>query len=701
MWLDETSYRINCLKENIKYYSDDVAIYGTGINTQRILEEVEGLNVAALVDDYRVGDVVFGHEVISLDDAIKIGIRKIIIGAEAGSSIAVTNRILDKCIMSNVTLFNMYGKEEKGENKEIKQSKSELNDYCNVFVECRDALIQFDVEDSEAFLNSFFFSIGRDDLCEARKKAEVSYYSSKEPYDLWDVYEALGTYVDISLDELDEIYKAEENYWINSAKINKDVVKMIEDKDRVVVLSDYLLGSSTINRILEVNGVLKNNICCVSEKDMKCTFSDGMIRKVRENYQMQSVVYIGVNNRTGTFLSKVYGIETIELNADREWKRLDISRYVTESSIKLKNSKNGLVIVCTVKVPEYDRDAGSKTVYLYCKLLAENGFDVKIVTPSFWAKRKYAYQFSQMGIDVIEGEWWKKNFDNWIYKNRKNVKAAWLHYPTAAARFLDVMKKSDIYTIYYGHDLHYLRVEKEYKITREKALIELSDKLAKLEGSIIDSVDVSMYPSDEEIRIIKSKFRPKITKQLIPFFYEKSSDSDYVASARNGIMFIGGYDHQPNVDAVLWFLEKIYPIIAKKKKIPFYIIGSNEPKELLEKSIPGVVHVGQVTDSKLSELYSRIKLSVIPLRYGAGVKGKTVDAMYYGVPVITTPIGAEGIPGIEHSVCIAETSTEFANKVIDLYDDEEKLTEMSKREINIIENYFSKAAAWNHIKNYF
>ena len=166
-------------------------------------------------------------------------------------------------------------------------------------------------------------------------------------------------------------------------------------------------------------------------------------------------------------------------------------------------------------------------------------------------------------------------------------------------------------------------------------------------------------------------------------------------------MFVGGFGHPPNEDAVLWFVDKVLPLIRRHSDMPFYVIGANPTEQVKKLAGNGVIIKGFVTDAELEEMYNTCRMAVIPLRYGAGVKGKVVEALYYGIPMVTTSIGIEGITGAEQFVEIADTADSFADKVMALYSDMQKLADTVQIYQNYVKEHCSVQAVWNHIKDDF
>jgi len=162
-------------------------------------------------------------------------------------------------------------------------------------------------------------------------------------------------------------------------------------------------------------------------------------------------------------------------------------------------------------------------------------------------------------------------------------------------------------------------------------------------------------------------------------------------SNREDIIFIGGFQHQPNVDAINYFLEEIWPLIIEiKPEIRLLIIGSNVPESFsnYEINYRNVILKGYVRD--LTPIFSTCRLSIAPLRYGAGVKGKIVTSLSHGVPCIATSIAVEGMGLTDNeNISIAGSPIEFKEKVVDLYTNLEKWERLSENGLNFTKENFS------------
>lgn len=344
-------------------------------------------------------------------------------------------------------------------------------------------------------------------------------------------------------------------------------------------------------------------------------------------------------------------------------------------------------------LPHYDKDAGSKAASQYLKILVDQGMQVHFIGDNFWnyPGEPYLNALTEQGIEVLCGNWYAQNWQEWLTENGKYFNYVILSRPHISTKYIDLVKKvSDAKIIYFGHDLHFLREEREYEIKKDAVHLENVKKWKDIELDLMRKVDVSYYFSTIEKALIK-KLDKKINVNVVPLYiYDQFEKINYNPAERKDIMFVGGFGHGPNSDAVNWFVEEIFPLVKKRlNSIHFYIIGSNPPQSILDLASKDITVTGFVSDKELKSYYDKCKLVVAPLRYGAGVKGKIIDAMYNGVPVITTSIGAEGLSNPETFMGITDHGTDFSNLIIDNYDNESALKKWSRRSNEYCQENFS------------
>lgn len=356
------------------------------------------------------------------------------------------------------------------------------------------------------------------------------------------------------------------------------------------------------------------------------------------------------------------------------------------------------VLFISETVPTYDKDAGSRTIDFYMQAFLNRDYIVKFISNDFAGVEPYTSRMEQMGIEVLAGDFYKKNIDAWLYRNHGDIDFVFANYPNCTLAYIDILKKLQIPVRYYGMDLHFIRLHREYEITGNISSEEASEECLEKEKYLIDNCDIVYYPSQVEIDIVKNQFHKAAARVLKANFYkDENIVNTYSACDRTGIMFIGGYKHAPNVDAVKWFVKDIFPYIDSKLDMTFSIIGADMPPEIANLKSEKIETIGYVTDEELEEIYKKIKLVVIPLRFGAGVKGKVIEAMFHGIPVLSTTVGMEGIPHITKADLIADDAESFRKALENIYSDHMLLNEVSCEETEIIREHYSENAAWSSI----
>ena len=426
-------------------------------------------------------------------------------------------------------------------------------------------------------------------------------------------------------------------------------------------------------------------------------------------YQPKSVVihFEGISNGTdvnGTGLKKYQLVNQEKFR--EKWKaELKLQSKNTGNpnpfAARERSQRKPCVLVIDHYVPTWDKDAGSKTTYQYIRMFLKKGYQVKLLGDNFLHEEPYSTELLQMGVEILYGEEMQQGIWDWLRENEAFIDIAYLNRPHIAVKYIDFLRQNtNIKCIYYGHDLHFLREYREYELTGDIQKKRESDYWKSIELSLMEKAAVSYYPSYVEVDAVhelRPEFRLKaITAYVYEMFLEKI-DQDF--AKREGLLFVGGFAHPPNADAVLWFAKEVFPLIRNHCPVNFYIVGSKVTEEVqaLDDPEAGIIVKGFVTEEELAKLYASCRLVVVPLRYGAGVKGKVVEAVYYGSAIVTTSIGAEGIPEAERVMRIGDTPEEFARLVEELYENPEECRRLSMETQRYIREHFSVEAAWSVI----
>lgn len=421
-------------------------------------------------------------------------------------------------------------------------------------------------------------------------------------------------------------------------------------------------------------------------------------------YQPKSVVthFEGVSNGTDENGGGLKSYQVVNKKKfEDKWKCELEEQSVNPGSLFIardRSQKKKIVLFIDHYVPHIDQDAGSKSTFSYIKVFLNMGYSVKFLGDNFYPHQPYTSILQQMGIEVLYGNWYFLNWQEWIKENGKYFDVVFANRPHITTKYIDILKEyTKARIIYYGHDLHHVREMREYEITGDEESLKSSKYWKNIEYDIMDKADVIYYPSYVEInKIVSEHPEYKDHARAIPvYMYEKPHDFELIpAKEKKDIMFVGGFGHKPNIDAACWFVNEILPKILKKyPNLVFHIIGSKPTDEVKALASDNVIVHGFVSDEDLIDFYHNTRMAVVPLRYGAGMKGKVVESLYYQIPLVTTDIGAEGMPEADSVMVIQNEADSIADAVVELYEDFTKLDEMSAKTKEYIEKYFSEKAA--------
>lgn len=385
-----------------------------------------------------------------------------------------------------------------------------------------------------------------------------------------------------------------------------------------------------------------------------------------------------------------------------------------------RSRRKPCVVIVDHYIPTWDRDAGSRTTYQYIRMFLKKGFNVKFIGDNFLNEEPYSSALRQMGVEILYGVWYENNILEWLKKNSRHIDVCYLNRPHITVKYIDFLKKeTDIKCIFYGHDLHFMRLAREYELTGDVDKLRESNYWKSVEFSVMQEADMVYYPSETEIDAIH-KIHPEIpAKAITAYLWDEFEDpeesiTDY--ERRKDILFVGGFKHPPNADAVKWFVKDIFPEIRRAlPEVKFLVAGSGADEDILSLSTPdnGVEVLGFVSDERLKELYDTTRVVAVPLRYGAGVKGKIVEALYNHAVVVTTSVGSEGIPEAEKAMIITdrdpdriyersdEVAKSFAKAVIDTYKNTALLKKMSLDTAGFIKKHYSLDSAWSVVEEDF
>ena len=358
--------------------------------------------------------------------------------------------------------------------------------------------------------------------------------------------------------------------------------------------------------------------------------------------------------------------------------------------------KEHILIIGKVWPEPSSSAAGSRTLQLI-NLFIEQNWQVSFACAA--SESDYSFDLKSLGISTLHIVLNDSSFDD-LVKNMQPHMVLFDRFTSEeqfgwrvaqncpnALRILDTI------------DLHCLRLARQEAIkqNRDFSLLDLNSDFAKREIASIYRSDVSLMISDYEMDLLINHF--KIDNSLlhyVPFLLDPilKNDNQYPSfSERKHFLSIGNFLHEPNWDAVLYLKQFIWPLIRKQlPKAEIHIYGAYPSKKVfdLNNLKEGFLIKGR-TDS-LERVMKKTKVCLAPLRFGAGIKGKLIDAMQFGVPSVTTDIGAEAMHGeFTWNGIIVNQPHKFAEAAVELYTNEIKWQQAVKNGAKILNNFFLKS----------
>ncbi len=419
-------------------------------------------------------------------------------------------------------------------------------------------------------------------------------------------------------------------------------------------------------------------------------------------YQPLSVVIHleGISN--GTDLNS--GIKSYQVTNQakfcRKWREeLENKHFQNGENVFLARDRSRSrkhILVIDHYVPHYDKDAGGKCTNMYIKLFVKLGMQVTFLGDNFYPHQPYTEELQQIGVEVIYGNYYSQHWKEWLKENGRYFDYAYLNRPHIAINYIDALRDySDCRIIYFGMDLHYLRELRQYEIEGKPEMLASSQSWKMKEFELFQKTDVICVVGSYEQQIVQKQFPNKLVLNIPLYIYEKPAEKSALPfEKRKNIIFVGSFGHPPNRDCVLWFAKEVFPdILSRYPDLKWYIVGSKPQDDVKALASDNIIVTGFVSDEELSRLYASCRMAVVPLRVGAGVKGKVVESIYNGIPLVTTPIGAEGISLEEEAFIVTKPDRNMAKVINDLYTDFDRLKAISDRSGAFVERYYSVQTA--------
>jgi GT2 family glycosyltransferase len=361
------------------------------------------------------------------------------------------------------------------------------------------------------------------------------------------------------------------------------------------------------------------------------------------------------------------------------------------------------ILVIDHYVPQFDKDAGSRTMFQFVEALVGEGWAVTFWPENLYRDPNYTRSIQELGVEVIYGPRFVGKFSDFLRGRAGLYDAVLLSRPHVAVHFIDdVRTLTEARILYYGHDVHFQRMKAQKEVAGSTIEEDAVEAMRALELTLCDRCDVILYPSEDEAQLMAKLIAPNVQSKSIPAYRysdaeiglasERAERISPLAGKPAQLLFVGGFSHGPNADGIAWFSREVAPILRSQGfQFQVQIAGSNPTAEVWDLEGDDTDVLGFVSDERLLELYRSASVVIAPLRFGAGVKGKVVEAMARGVPVVTTHVGGQGLSGIEDYLFIGDTPEEFAAAVRAATDTETGRSK-ARSALDYVREHFSETA---------
>jgi glycosyltransferase involved in cell wall biosynthesis len=336
-----------------------------------------------------------------------------------------------------------------------------------------------------------------------------------------------------------------------------------------------------------------------------------------------------------------------------------------------------------------DNDSGSVRMLAIVKLLRALGHEVTFASDSPERHPRHEAEVLRLGVQVLHGF---AAIAAHLEQEGHRYRFVLLSRPEIADRYMAAARAHAIHAtvIYDTVDLHWVRLLRGAEATGNASLRFEAERFRVVERLLARSADLVLAITPEEREALLAEV-PGARVEVVPNIHACRPPAT-PWGARDGLMFIGGFEHVPNVDAVEWFVGSVLPLVQRELPgVVLHVVGSKAPDSFRRLASASVRIEGYVPDP--IALFEGSRVFVAPLRYGAGMKGKIGHAMSHGLPVVTTPVGAEGMQLADgEDALVAEGPAGFAAAVVRLYRDELLWSKLSKASVLHVEQRFSEDA---------
>jgi GT2 family glycosyltransferase len=402
------------------------------------------------------------------------------------------------------------------------------------------------------------------------------------------------------------------------------------------------------------------------------------------------VHYGGISHGTDTTVAGVKAHQTRNRRTFvQKWRRELQVHYPAGRAFLLAardRRRTGHVVVIDHRIPAPDQDAGSVRLVFILETLIELGFVVHFVPGNMVRQEPYTRALQDRGIEVAYG---LEDPVDYVVELGDVLSFVIVSRPDVGERFAPALGRRipQVPLLYDMVDCHARREYLRAEVERQPSVRSLALRFELLEAALATQCDATIAVSEEDVAFLRQTAGPEVKTFILPTIYVRRPPPRPFAE-RSGLLFLGGYEHLPNVDAAVLLATDILPRVrAKLGEVRLTLAGSRPNEDVLALASDSVDVVGWVPE--LAPLFERARIFAAPLRFGAGLKGKIGESLSWGVPTVTSSIGAEGFGLVDGThLLVADDPSTFAARIVSLYDDEAQWTALSVAGREFIETSF-------------
>jgi GT2 family glycosyltransferase len=385
-------------------------------------------------------------------------------------------------------------------------------------------------------------------------------------------------------------------------------------------------------------------------------------------------------------------------------RRIALARHAAPGTLPtpaMLHRRQRQVLVVDVQTPHPDRDSASLRLFNLMRMLRDEGAHVVFLPADLRHEDGYTQALQQIGVEA----WYAPHAGRvpaWLREHGPRFERVLLCRHYVASEFLPLVRRfaPQARVLFDTVDLHYLRERRAAELGGDPALLRAALRTRRLELDLVARSDVTLVVSEAE-RALLHVDAPHSEVEVLSNLHDVAG-AGLPFAQRGDLVFVGGFRHPPNADAARWFIDAVFPRVrAALPGVRFHCIGGDVPPDIRERGDhDGVVIHGHVAD--IAPYMDGCRISVAPLRFGAGVKGKVNLAMAHGQPVVATGCAVEGMHLVDgRDVLVADDADGFAAQTVRLYRDQALWASLAQAGLENVRQHFSLDAARGTVRRLF